>query len=180
MKQFICIAALACFGTVLGQTKDVKVETEQKIIKIEDNKGTTEKKVSVTTRETADVKLDDADKNKVNQDRIQTTAKVEKTISVDNDADASYDAIKTETFYKNETGMYMLMPSETGYVLAVKNKDDKYVENSKILKTSTKGQYLIKNNAVSGMGYFDEKGNFIVHYLSDKDNTVSTQIYHKQ
>lgn len=181
MKNLIYIVVLLIGTSVFAQTnlKDVKEETEVKIIKVKDDKKTTEKKVQHTTRETSDVKLDENDVNKVNQNRIKTTSKIEKTVLIDNDADDNYDTYEKEIYYKNNNNDYLLKPNDNGFNMAIKNEDSKFVDTAEVFSTNANGYYIINGSNYSGMGYFDTNGNFVIEYYNKDENKIEVKTYLK-
>jgi hypothetical protein len=80
MKNLIMLIAILLSGNLFAQEakKEVKKETEVKTVRTKDADKTTETKVKVVTLETSSVELDDNDKDKINQDRVLATKKIEK------------------------------------------------------------------------------------------------------
>jgi len=161
--------------------KEVKEETEVKVVKVKDNEKTTENKVKTVTRETANVELDEKDKNKTNQDRVNSISKVEKEVYVDNDKNDNYDFLTKETFYKFDDKEYVFTPiTNRGFGIAYNMKNRKAVEMGNSYITSVDGYYIVENKNHSGIGHFDENGNFIVEYYNKATKQVEVKSYLKE
>ncbi|WP_100611585.1 hypothetical protein [Confluentibacter lentus] len=183
MKHVIYICLLLFAGTVFAQQKpkEVKEEVEVKTVKVKDNEKTTENKVKVVTRETSDVELDEKDKNKTNQDRVPGTTKVEKKTYVDNDASDKYSILTSETYYKMDDGNYVFSPSEQGFQIS-HSKGDNQPQNiiGKSWPTSLKGYFIVDGASQSGIGYFDQNGNFVTEYYNKSTKQVEVKTYLKK
>jgi|TARA_R110000737_G_scaffold253568_1_gene262918 hypothetical protein len=96
--------------------KEVKQETEVKTVKTNHGEKVTKKSVKVATRETSNIELDKNDKNnknKIDQDRVSSTIKVEKEVYIDND-DSGYNSLSKETYYISKGRTYIFSPIEKG------------------------------------------------------------------
>ncbi|XMO86203.1 hypothetical protein AAFN75_15540 [Algibacter sp. AS12] len=166
MKNLVYIIVLVFSSTIMAQEKpsEVKEEVEVKTIKYKDSDSTTESKVKVITRETSNVKLEGADAEKINQNRVSTTKKVEKMIMVDDDADPAYDFLTKETFYISEDKNYKFTPNKKGFDIAFNNNTNQFVKTGNAWESSTNGHYIVSGENKNGIGYFDSEGNFIVEY----------------
>lgn len=183
MKYIIYVGLFLFAGIVFAQDKpkEVKEEMEVKTVKVKDNEKTTENKVKVVTRETSTVELDEKDKNKVNQDRLPAITKVEKKTYVDNDASNKYDILTTETYYKTDDGNYVFSPSEQGFQIS-HAKGENHPQNiiGKSWPTSLKGYYIVDGASHSGIGYFDQNGNFVTEYYNKATKQVEVKTYLKK
>jgi hypothetical protein len=181
MKNLILVIAIMLSANLFAQEspKEVKKETEVKIIKTKDADKTTEKKVKVITSETESVELDKKDKNKINQNRIGATKKVEKTVIIDNDDDDNYDVLTQETYYILGDETYMFTPNKKGFDIAFdKKKDNNHlIKVGKAWTTSNDGYYILNGDMHSGIGYFDSNGNFAVEYFNKETNQVEVKTY---
>jgi len=182
MKNVMYICLFLFVGTVFAQEKpkEVKEEVEVKTVKVKDNEKTTENKVKVVTRETSDIVFDEEDKNKMDKDRIPSTTKVEKKVYVDNDASDSYDILTSETYYKINDGNYVFSPVEKGFVISQGVKNDKSKSIGKSYASSVKGYYIVDGASHSGIGYFDQNGNFVTEYYNKDTKQVEVKTYLKK
>ncbi|MCF7560727.1 hypothetical protein L3X39_08760 [Sabulilitoribacter multivorans] len=180
MKNIIYVCALLlCTSSLMAQEKpkETKEETEVKVVKIKDGDKTTEKKVKVVTRETASVKLNEKDKNKVNQDRVNTSTKVEKMVMVDNDNDENYDVLSKETYYKIGDKNYLFKPSDRGFDIAFNKDKAMFIPVEKALNTNANGHYLVNGESYTGIGYFNKEGNFVIQYYDNEKDSIETKTY---
>jgi hypothetical protein len=176
MKNLVYIVILLISTCVIAQEKptEVKEEVEVKTIKVKDNEKTTENKVKVVVRETANVELDENDENQVNQDRVPATTKVEKMTYVNNNVLAS------ETSYKMNDGNYVFSPNETGFEMSQSTENNQSVNIGKSVASSIKGYYIVDGASHSGIGYFDENGNFVTEYYNKDTKQVEVKTYLKK
>jgi hypothetical protein len=181
MKNLIYVLALLLAGNVMAQEKpkEVKQETKVKVVKTKNGKETTEKKVKVITRETADVELSKNDENKVNQNRVNATKKVEKMILVDDDKDADYDFLTKETYFVSGDKNYKFKPNKKGFDIVFDNDNDKFVKIGKAWATGTNGNYIIRGKVNNGIGYFNENGDFVVQYFDESSKSIKKTTYSK-
>ncbi|NJX15111.1 hypothetical protein [Tamlana crocina] len=181
MKYLAYIMAMFVFTTTWAQEtpKEVKQETQVKTVKYDDGEATTEKKVKVVTRETADVKLDKKDKEKVNQQRVKSTKKVEKMLMVDDDNDAEFDLLTKTTHFVNDNGQYKFTPTNRGFDIAFDNDNNQFVEIGSAWTTQSGGNYIISGEVQNGIGYFNKNGDFVIEYYDETSNQIKTKIYTK-
>lgn len=182
MKNLIYMIALLICGTAIAQEKptEIKKETAVKVVKYKDGDKTKEGKIKVVTKETSQVKLDKDDVKKLNQDRVPATSKVTRTIMIDNDADKAYDVLTSETFYVNADQDYKFSPSETGFIMALSDDKNEFVEIGKAWNTHNPGSYIIKGETYNGIGYFDKDGSFVVEYYDEDSETIKTIKYNEK
>ena len=181
MKNIIYAFALLVCSTAIAQEKpsEVSEEVEVKTVEYKNGDATTEKKVKVITRETSNVKLDKKDKNKVNQDRLKATKKVEKMVMVDDDADNDYDTLSKITYYVIGESEFMFTPNNRGFDIAFNNDKKKFVNSQMALKTGAKGNYIVRGEAQHGIGYFDVDGNFVVEYYNEDTDAIEVKTYNR-
>lgn len=182
MKNLIYLLALLFIGNVMAQekAKEIKQETKVKVIKTKNGDETSEKKVKVITRETSDVKLDENDEKKINQNRVNATKKVEKMIMIDDDKDHDYDTLTKETYYVSGEGNYKFTPNNKGFDILFDNDENKFVKIENAWATSASGNYIIRGEMHNGIGYFDKNGNFVVEYFDEDSKTVKKMTYSKE
>lgn len=179
MKHIAYIIVLLICGTTMAQEKptELKEETEVKTVTYKDGDTTKEKKVKVVTRETSNVNLDKNDVDKINQNRISATKKIEKMIMIDDDADTEYDFLTKETYFLNSDKNYKFTPSDIGFDMAFDNENNKFVTIGKAWSTQNTGSYIIKGEIYNGIGYFNKEGNFIIEYYDEDLKKLNSVIF---
>jgi len=181
MKNSLIIGALIVSGTLFAQQKpnDVKQETEVKTIKTNTDGKITEKKIKVVTRETTDIKLDENDKNKINQNRVDSNTKVEKTVYVDNGDNTGYNFLSKETYFILDGGKYAFSPNERGFSMNFNTENDISNEIGKSWISSNKSYYIVEGETHSGIGYFNTNGDFVVEYFNKEKQQIEVKTYLK-
>lgn len=176
MKTVIYMGLFLFTGTLFAQVqpREVKEEVEVKTVKVKDNEKTSENKVRVVTRETADVELDENDKNKTNQNRLPATTKVEKMTYVDENV------LTSETSYKMGDGNYVFSPSESGFEMSHTTSNNQSQNIGKSWASSIKGYYIVEGGPHSGIGYFDQNGNFVTEFYNKDTKKVEVKTYLKK
>ena len=179
MRNLILALALIISVSAFAQEKpkEIKEETEVKTVKIKEGNETKERKLKVVTRETANVELDEKDRKKVNQDRVEAPKKVEKKVYVDNDDDNSYDLLTKETYYIIGDDKYLFTPNNRGFDIAFNRNEDKFVKVGKVWATSNDGYYLLNGQLHNGIGYFDKDGNFTIEYYNKDTDKIEVKTY---
>ncbi len=181
MKNLLFIAALILSGTLIAQEKptEVKQETEVKTVKTNHGDKVSKKSVKVVTKETANVELDKSDKDKIDQSRVKATTKVEKEVYVDNDDSTGFNMLTTETYFVSDGGTYAFSPNEKGFGMNYNPEDDASVEIGKSWASSNDGYYIVDGEAHSGIGHFNDNGDFVVEYYNKDTQQVEVKIYKK-
>ena len=175
MKHIIYMGVLLFAGTLFAQVqpKEVKEEVATKTVKVKDNEKTTENKVKVVTRETSNVELDEKDRNQVNQNRLPGTTKVEKMVYVDSNV------LANDTSFKMDEGNYVFSPNETGFEMSQSTQNNQSQNIGKSWASSIKGYYIVEGPSHSGIGYFDQNGNFVTEYYNKDTKQVEVKTYQK-
>ena len=176
MKNLIMALLLLIYGSAFAQEKpkEIKQVTTEKTVKVKDNEGTKEAKMKVVTRETADVALDEEDKHKINQDRVNVPKKVEKMVMV-NDGGEAYNLLSKETYFVMEDDNYMFVPTQKGFHISSNNNES--ADIGKAWSTSVDGYYILNGGQKNGIGYFDDDGNFTIEYYDKKADAVIVETY---
>jgi hypothetical protein len=166
MKNLFYICLFLFAGTAFAQekTKNVSEETTVKTIKTNNGEKITENKVKVTTREEQNIEFDEKDKDKRDKDVVNSPVKVLKTLEIDDDKDNFYDSKVEIGFYEFEGTRYNFTKSETGFLI---HKNEDAFNFGKALRASEKNHYLFKSDDKTGVGYFNDKGNFAVEYYNN-------------
>ena len=177
MKNLLFIAALILTGTLFAQEKpkEVKQETKVKIVKTNDGQKITKKKEKVVTLETTEIEFDENDKNKTDQDRVNSNTKVEKVVYVDNDDNNGYNFLTKETYYISDGGNYAFSPNKNGFCI----NNDKSIEIGKSWVSSNEAYFIVDGEAHSGIGHFNTNGDFVVEYYNKDSQQVEVKTYLK-
>lgn len=181
MKNTVYIFFLLMFTNLVAQTStnstDILEETVIKKAIIKKDGKQIENKTKITTREVQDITLEAEDKYSVNQDRIETPIKVTKIVEIDNDNDPFYDSEAQFIYYKLNNEDYIFKQNKKGYTVFVnRNGNDEVIAEA---VKSVKNDYYIYLTDLGneGVGYFDEKGNFIIEYYDFNSKGLLTQKY---
>ncbi|PQV47745.1 hypothetical protein CLV33_10664 [Jejuia pallidilutea] len=182
MKHTIYALVLLIFGTTYAQKKptEVKKETEVKTVTYKNGKDTKEGKVKVISKETANVRLDANDANKVNQDRMPATKKVETTVMVDKDSDKAYDIITKDSYFVNMSNNYKFSPNNSGFDITHISENHEFVSVGKAWNSYNPGTYIISGKEYDGIGYFDKDGNFIIEYYDESSNSIKSVTFNEK
>ncbi|MGM5471079.1 hypothetical protein ACS386_12440 [Flavobacteriaceae bacterium LMO-SS05] len=176
MKNIICISLLLLTAPVFAQEKPKNVSEEVETTTIKVNNGTEvkEKKVKVTTRKEQHIKLDEKDKNKMDQDIVESPVKVKKTIEIDYDGDNSYDSKVEVGYYEFEGKRYHFKKMNNGFLVSSENKQNPNDFGS-IVRFNKENHYLFRNADTIGIGYFNTEGNFVIEYYDKKSGELVSQ-----
>ena len=175
MKAIYLIFAILLTYTANAQTdpkKDVTVESKKVTTTVNNGKEIKENTVEYNTRTEQNVKLSDADKNKVNQSRVYTPAQVTETVRVTDNT--PFTENKKSMRYELKGKMYQFDMHENGFLISDSASNiPTMVEQSDADST----QFVMNDNGQTGIGYFDEKGNFIVQQFDKNSNEIVSKIY---
>ena len=173
----IYIGVLLCLGYVSVQaqtvTKDVLDETKTITTQTNNGKEIKENTVEINRRVEQEVKLDEADKNKLNQNRVPTEAQVQETIKITDNS--PFSSQKKSMVYKLDDKVMEFNMSDDGFTITNPNNS-----STTAVKQSDgdHSQFVMKDNGNTGIGYFDENGNFVVQRFDKKSNEVISKTYH--
>jgi hypothetical protein len=178
MKNLLYIAAFLVPTVFYAQDKpqNVSEETTTKTVTVDDGREVVEKKVKVTTREEQKIKLAESDKNKVNQDIVDSPSKVTQTVEVDNDMDPFYDSKSKSVYYTYNDDKYLFKKNDKGFIVSEVGADFgmKYGHG---MRTSRANNYVFTSNDYNGIGYFDTNNNFIVEYYDAENNAIVKKVF---
>ncbi len=163
-------------GPVFAQEKPKNVSEEVKTTTIKVDNGTEvkEKKIKVTTRKEQSIELDEKDKNKMDQDIVESPVKVKRTIEIDDDGDNSYDSKVEVGFYEFEGKRYHFKKMNNGFLVSSENKENPN-DFGNIVRFNKENHYLFRNAETIGIGYFNTEGNFIIEYYDKKSGELVRQ-----
>lgn len=175
MKTIVYIGLFLISGSLLAQEKSRdKVEvTETKTITSNNGREVTQEKIKVTTTEEQKIEMSEDDENKVNQERnMDAGKKITQKVEIDNDSDPFYDSSMEVVNYQ-ENGMgYKFVKTTDGFDVTTMESDMEY---GQAIKASNSNKYEFKTGEFSGVGYFDDQGNFIVEYVDKNTNQMVTK-----
>ena len=176
MKQLTYLSIFLISGIMFAQEKsrDMSEKTEVKTVKINNGKEVIENKVKVTTREEKEIKLNEKDAGKVNQDMvIDNDKKVIREVEIDNDSDPFYDTkLKMVTYTQNDQE-YSFIRNESGFNVSAAESDEMYGNAYK--SNIRKNYYIFNSEKDSGIGYFNSKGNFVIEYYSKENQKLMSK-----
>ncbi|SEL95065.1 hypothetical protein SAMN04487910_3690 [Aquimarina amphilecti] len=151
MKTFKLITAVLLafvMTSTFAQTKEQTIKTKStKTFNFKKDGKTIPYRITVYKTATARVLLDEADKEKVNQDMNVSPQEVTKLIYVDNDLYSDYDKFIVLRYTKEANDSFELMPTERGFKVVVDKKNVEYIFGE--------GVYFV-NNADKDYFFVDE------------------------
>ncbi|WP_378187705.1 hypothetical protein ACE939_04960 [Aquimarina sp. W85] len=108
------------------QGMELTKETIEKTYELDQGKEKTPYVVTIKNKETSVVKLDEKDKNKINQDRVETPEMVTKVISINDDANDAFDNVIELSYIKEADNDFNIFPAENGFLIRVKGREFNY------------------------------------------------------
>ncbi|MBW1296688.1 hypothetical protein [Aquimarina litoralis] len=124
----------------------------------------------------------DSEKLKKDKPKANTKANAPKTVAVDQKPKVNKEkeivAEKSISYSYNEE-TYVLNKKAYGYELSVK-KDNSFVSLGKVLKSSRKNDFIVRAGELSGSGYFDSYGNFILDRINPATDKLITDTFARQ
>lgn len=169
---YLGLVVLLGYSSMQAQSasKEVLDETKTVTTKTNNGKEVTESKVEINRRVEQDVKLDKDDKHKLNQNRVATEAQETIKITKNSPFTASN---KSMTYELDGKSVEFEMNSEGFLISNPLNSKSMKVEQS----AGDNSQFVMDYNGRTEIGFFDEKGNFIVQKIDDNSNQVITKTY---
>ena len=159
---YICFLLLAAGTYAQDQPVDKVEETKTKTVKVNIDGDIVENKVQVTTSKKQKVMTTPEKDSNINNDRVFPKVKVTKTISVDNDNDPFYDTTDKIVYYTDENGNYLFTSNKKGFTMSdTENNTFGYAARS-----TNNEYYILTMDNYSGVGYFNDDGNFVVEYYN--------------
>ncbi|CDF79199.1 conserved hypothetical protein [Formosa agariphila KMM 3901] len=160
--------------TVHAQTQPKEVIEETKTVTTKVNTGTEikESTVEYNTRKEQDVKLAEGDKNKINQSRVDAPAQVTETVRVTDNS--PFTANNKSMKYELDGKVCQFSMHENGFLIS----DSASTKPTKVEQSDAdETQFVLNDNGKTGIGYFDEEGNFIVQQFDKKTNEIVSKVY---
>lgn len=107
-------------------------------------------------------------KGSENATRIFPEVKVTKTVRVDNDRDPFYESKNTIIYHTTDDGSYAFKANDKGFMIT--DKDD--AKTGSAILSFNKKYYILDIDNYSGIGYFNNDGNFVVEYYDSDSETL--------
>lgn len=165
MKRIIYVLSLLMVTGVYAQEKkpiDKTKQTETKTVKVKKDGKTIENKVKVTTTKEQAVVTKPKKNSEIDNNRVYPEVKVTKTISVDNDNDPFYDSKDKIVYYTNTDGKFAFSQDDKGFNIMDANKKSM----GYAAKSAKNAYYILNTDNYSGVGYFNDQGDFVVEYYN--------------
>lgn len=166
MKNLIYLFSLLMITGLSAQENtpiDKTKETKTKTVKVDKNGKSIENKVKVTTTKEQAVLTTPKENSKIDNNRVYPEIKVTKTISIDNDKDPFYDSKESIVYYTNAKGKFAFSKEQNGFSI----KDAKNQSYGSAFKSINNAYYILNTDHYSGVGYFNDEGQFVVEYYND-------------
>lgn len=140
LKKIVTLIALISVTGMTAQKINKQVTDEVMIKKYEVNHGdrTIDYTLKINTKEAGYVTMKKSDLPKKEQERIQNNKKVTKLISIDNDADPSYDNVIALTYLTKDDDHFTVNQTEEGFTITVVGKELRYNFLKKEYNVTTK------------------------------------------
>lgn len=169
----ITTALLICsVATAQTEPKDVKEETKTVTTKVDNGNEVVKEKVEYSTKEVQDVRLSESDKNKVNQDRVDAPVQVTETVKIT--SNSPFTESKQQINYTLDGKKSVFTMINDGFVISDPSNSEKTM---KAKQSKDNHQFVIEKDGETGIGYFDDNGNFIVQQFDEKTNKLESKTY---
>lgn len=173
MKRFMILASFLTMAYTNAQNVDTMKTTKVETVVDTINGEVVSKKIKTITQKEQAIKINPADKGKVNGDRIFPPTKVKKTIMVDYDSDPFYDDVTTLKYFELNNKKYAFRKSDDGFIMNVINKDgEKLSGNAR--QTKSGPYYIVNTDAFDGIGYFNKEKKFVLEFYNTKTEALET------
>ncbi|TPN84442.1 hypothetical protein [Aquimarina algicola] len=144
---FTTLLVFTITGIVAQNNKQIEKTKTTKIFNFKKDGNTVPYKITIYKTAESNVKLNEEDKKKVNQERIPSTQQVTKLIYVDSDEYDDYDKYIVLRYIKDAKDSFELKPTERGFMVLVDDKNMEYIFGE--------GVYFV-NNEDKDFFYVDE------------------------
>ncbi|MFP9113150.1 hypothetical protein ACLI1A_04365 [Flavobacterium sp. RHBU_3] len=167
MKKIALLVLLSAGFTVAAQTQNITKESTTTTVTVNNGTGKPKKITKTETTEARqNIELKDADSKKLNKDMKPTPVQVSSSTTIQGDG--------IPTYYELNGEKYIFVTDKGGYKIS-SDADTKY---GVVRRTST-GQYIYRTKNATSIGYFDEKGNFVVERYDDNTDGIMVETYTK-
>lgn len=115
------------FGFAQEYVSGEKQSITKQVIPVERDSVTVPYTVKIYENAISTMAFDDADRGKVDQDRIPTPEYVSKLIFISNDFDKEYEKFLVVRYEREDEDRFELNPTEDGFVVKVNDREVQYV-----------------------------------------------------
>ncbi|MDG3582107.1 hypothetical protein [Galbibacter pacificus] len=174
MKSLILSTVLILATSfAFAQNKDVLEETVTKTTTVKDNKGEEQSQQSVVVRKEQNINLSEADRNKINQERVASPVKITKHETIidgnvqtvlDNNASFTCEGVECD-----------FSPSNQGFIIGGNDNTLKATSYK-----SSSNDFIVETEKGNGIGYFDSNANFVIEYYDKDQNKIVKRVYTAQ
>lgn len=164
----IAIAFMLAMGLTATAQVNQNVTKESTTTTVTVNNGTKPRQITKTetTEATQTIELKDANSKKLNKDVKPSPVQVSSSTTIQGDG--------IPTYYELNGQRYVFMTEKNGYRIASPT-----VRNYGVVRKTPNGNYIYRTTTSTSMGYFDDKGNFVVETYDDKTDGVTVETYTK-
>lgn len=172
MKKITLI--LSCFVFTISNAQNINTveTTSTAVINDTINGQIVEREIKTVTTKSQEVMLNPEDAGKLNQGIVKSPTKVTKTFYIDNDNDPFYDKVYKIKYYENNGKRYEFKSSDNGFSINTVDKANNSSDNGMATKSLSSPYYMIKTKGLNGIGYFDEKNNFMIEYFDENSKQL--------
>lgn len=178
MKNLIILSAFLTSTVFYAQDQAANVDhietTTTKTTSVKVNGEKIERKVKVNTKAETPITFEKQPDGTL--DRKNNPTKIEREISIDNDNDPFYDETTKEVFYSYNDNNYTFTSNDTGFVINTM-ENEQLSKHAKALKLNNSNRYLFKSDKLTGVGYFNAEGNFVIEYYDPEKDALVTKTY---
>ena len=181
MKTYLILAGIVVAATSLQAQENsaVKDKIEEAVVTkviVNDGKNVESKvvKEEITTKENK-VQLSDQAGETINQNIEYVPSEGKKTIRVNKDP--SVNLLKTQ-YYLYQNKRYLFTPDKNGFHISLSDAEGRRQKKTgKTLTISAPNYYLMVSEGRTGVGHFDQYGNFVVEFYDKISDKIVTERY---
>jgi len=124
MKIFKTLLTLVAFVSFTGMdAQKINEQVAEKVMvknySVDYGDTTIDYRIKIKNEESGYVTMEKTDLSKKEQDRVVNPVHVKKVISIDNDADPSYDNVLEVTYVTKEDDHFMIDETENGFIIKI-------------------------------------------------------------
>ena len=160
------------FASLTAQNTDKSKTTKKTVLTDTINGKVIKRSVKTVTEKEQEIKLDPADKGKIDGDRVFPPTKVTKTYYIDNDNDPFYDKVLKVRYYERNGKKYAFKSSDNGFSINSIDNAKNESQEGVATKSLSSPYYIIKTTGLNGIGYFDENNNFIIEHFDENTDQL--------
>ena len=128
LKNLMTLIALVAVTGMTAQKINKQVTQEEMTKTYEINQGDRiiDYTIKINTKETGYVTMKNEDLPKKEQTRVENKKTITKLISIDNDADSSYDNIIAVTYLTKDDANFKIQETDEGFAIIIEGKELRY------------------------------------------------------